>query len=202
MIALIIAGIVIGCVGVRVLMPSTHLHPGEKVVKKKLATLRHSRARSCHGLLLKVGKGFTEIDHVVVGHHCMVVIETKYAHGSIHGDVNQAFWRQEIGSKTHDLRNPIAQNQKHIAILAKQLNMPQASFKNLIVFPDETQIMINDSRLVRVETLKEALNELGVNRSLNQKDKEIYRKLKTLNHGSIINRWRHQRQVRAKQRHT
>ena len=187
-------GIVIGMIALGLWMPSTTLHHGEKVVKKRLDHLRRSHFRSRHGVLLKVQKGFTEIDHIVVGRGCIYVIETKYAHGTIAGDVNAKLWQQTLGSKTHTMRNPLWQNQKHVQILAKQLHRPLSEFENIVVFPDDAKILIKDQRLVKVSTVVSRINQTG---PLRKADRAVDQAIGTLNYASALNRWRHRKAIEA-----
>lgn len=80
------------------------------------------------------GKGTTQIDHVVISHFGLFVIETKNYAGWIFGDENSRQWTQVIYGKKSRFQNPLHQNARHVRALAMATGLPQECFHNLVFF--------------------------------------------------------------------
>lgn len=174
-----------------IIVPSHHLSEGEKTVRKEIKKLKRSHYKHQHGIMLKTKDGFTEIDHVVIGSFGIAVIETKYAHGSINGNAGDDYWQQAIGKKHHQMRNPLNQNRNHGDILAKQLKIDRSFINSLIVFPDETNLNVNDPRVIKVSRLKGTLETWKAKKLSKQQIKQLFAILKRIDKASILNRWIH-----------
>lgn len=68
-------------------------------------------------LLLPRGRGYVQIDHVVICAVGIIVIETKNYSGTIYGDDSMSEWEQSIGKKRRRFLSPVEQNEKHLACL-------------------------------------------------------------------------------------
>lgn len=84
--------------------------------------------------------GTTQIDHIVLSQFGIFVIETKNLKGWIFGSLNSKMWMQQIFNEKHQFYNPIKQNYKHIACLAKLTNLSKKYFSSVIVFIGNSSI--------------------------------------------------------------
>lgn len=62
--------------------------------------------------------GYSQVDHVVLSHHGLFVIETKNYSGEIKGRKEDTYWRV---SNRFNLYNPLKQNYGHIKAIEEQL---------------------------------------------------------------------------------
>ena len=84
--------------------------------------------------------GTTQIDHIVLSPYGIFVIETKNLQGWIFGNADSKMWMQQIFNEKHQFYNPIRQNYKHIACLAKLTKLPEKYFFPVIVFVGDSSI--------------------------------------------------------------
>ena len=87
---------------------------------------------------LPVGKGTTQIDHIVVSEYGIFVIETKNMKGWIYGDEKQRRWTQVNYKKKNSFQNPLHQNYKHVKTLEKLLGLKSDQFHSVVVFMGES----------------------------------------------------------------
>jgi hypothetical protein len=85
---------------------------GESAVALALAGLGYS---ALHDVLLADLFGLTQVDHLVRGPDCILVIETKRYGGHITGSLRGDVWVQHLagGEVRYSFRNPIRQNHRH-----------------------------------------------------------------------------------------
>ena len=88
----------------------------------------------------------TQIDHVVVSHYGIFVVETKCYKGWIFGNEKSRTWTQSLwgwygSSEKHQFQNPIRQNWRHIYVLAEKLRLPKNVFHNVVVFSGDSAFM-------------------------------------------------------------
>ena len=96
---------------------------GEKWVAYRLKRLKAPDYLVINDLLLHSGANSTQIDHVVVSAFGLFVIETKYYKGWIYGGPESEYWTQNIYGHKYQLRNPVIQNQGHIRVIKRLLNL-------------------------------------------------------------------------------
>ena len=84
--------------------------------------------------------GTTQIDHIVLSPYGIFVIETKNLKGWIFGNADSKMWMQQIFNEKYPFYNPIKQNYKHIACLAKLTKLPQKYFFPVIVFVGDSSV--------------------------------------------------------------
>ncbi|MGL6125430.1 MAG: nuclease-related domain-containing protein [Metamycoplasmataceae bacterium] len=79
-----------------------------------------------------------EVDGILITARALVVVEVKNINGIIEGKGLEKTWFKLMGSKRHEINNPIMQNEKHIEhILAiTKLKVPMLS---LIIFDTRTE---------------------------------------------------------------
>lgn len=115
---------------------------GEKKVARKLQ--KYARIRSfkvINDLYLPLYDKTTQVDHVLIGFFGILVVETKNLGGDIYGDPSQKNWLHAMGTKKHDLYNPMMQNQAHIDCIRHHLakaNIYNVHIDSLVVFADKS----------------------------------------------------------------
>ena len=113
---------------------------GEILVRKAL--INSLPANSWHllnNVTLKLDKGTTQIDHVLVSRFGVYVIETKHYKGWIFGDTKSKNWTQVLFKVKHRFQNPLHQNYKHLKAVQASLDfMPPEQVIGLVVFTGES----------------------------------------------------------------
>ena len=94
---------------------------GEKMVMKTLKNLDSKEYTIFHDLYVPTKKGTSQIDHVVISHKGIFVLETKNYTGWIFGNENSQNWTQVIYKRKEKFYNPIWQNFGHIQALKEYL---------------------------------------------------------------------------------
>ena len=113
---------------------------GEKMVMQTLKNLDSKEYTIFHDLYVPTKKGTSQIDHVVISHKGIFVLETKNYTGWIFGNENSQNWTQVIYKRKEKFYNPIWQNFGHLQALKEYLgeatphNLP---FSSIIVFSNE-----------------------------------------------------------------
>lgn len=111
---------------------------GEKKVSSALK--RYAGIRSykvINDLYLPLYDKTTQIDHILIGFFGILVVETKNLSGEIYGDPRKKEWLHIIGSKKHQLYNPLMQNQAHIDCIRHILGQEKIynlNIESLVVF--------------------------------------------------------------------
>ncbi|QIK37588.1 NERD domain-containing protein [Caldichromatium japonicum] len=104
---------------------------GERLVGRALAGLCPA---VLHDLILPLGKGWTQIDHVALTAKGLLVVETKHYRGLILGRADDPHWCQRQGRRRRLFQNPLRQNALHIQAVADLgLGVPVLG---LVVFTD------------------------------------------------------------------
>ncbi len=92
---------------------------------------------------LELNDDTTQIDHIIVSHYGIFVIETKNYNGWIFGDKKAKTWTQVLYKKRSTFQNPIHQNYKHIKFLQKILSidklieLKESDFISIVHFSGE-----------------------------------------------------------------
>lgn len=124
---------------------------GERKVSYYLANLPCEDYYVFNDLLIREGNYTTQVDHVVISHCGVFVLETKNVHGKVYGSENTEFWKQylpETGykrygfTKEHQFRNPIWQNEGHIKTLRRLVFGNDLPIYNIVVFPNEVDLFV------------------------------------------------------------
>ncbi|MEG0693041.1 MAG: nuclease-related domain-containing protein [Oscillospiraceae bacterium] len=138
---------------------------GEKKVArvlKKYAGIRSYKV--INDLYLPLYDKTTQIDHVLVGFFGILVVETKNLAGEVYGDPKKKEWLHVVGTKKHQLYNPLMQNQAHIDcirhILGKE-NMYSVNIESLVVFSNKkVQLYVpNKLPIINIKKLKKYLHK-------------------------------------------
>lgn len=85
-------------------------------------------------VILPVGEGTTQIDHVLVSPFGVFVIETKNYGGAVYGSERDRTWTQKIGRQTNKIQNPIHQNYGHRCGVEGLLGLAPGETIGIVVF--------------------------------------------------------------------
>lgn len=77
-----------------------------------------------------------EVDSILITDKALMVVEVKSIKGVIEGDAKARTWIKRLGDKTHEITNPIIQNQKHIEHVVKMTNLKVPTI-SLIIFSNK-----------------------------------------------------------------
>lgn len=111
---------------------------GEARVAKALT--RYARRHHCHAMhdvYLPLYDKTTQLDHLLIGDFGVIVIETKATNGDVYGKGKDRQWTHLIGTKKHELYNPLLQNQAHIDCvnhLFKKNHIYKVPVQSLVIF--------------------------------------------------------------------
>ena len=98
---------------------------GELKVKLIIKRTKPGVRYVINNLVLRLDNGKTaQIDHVLINHSGIFVIETKNYSGRIYGDDNRLEWTQVLnyGKIKNKIYNPVRQNKSHIYHISKILS--------------------------------------------------------------------------------
>ena len=105
-----------------------------------LSGLNKDEYRVLSDVILPLGDSTTQIDHVVLSHFGIFVIETKNMSGWIFGSPDQSSWTQVLrGGKKRRFQNPLHQNYARVKAIQQTLGVDEAMIHNLIVFVGEAE---------------------------------------------------------------
>ena len=77
----------------------------------------------------------TQIDHLVITSHGVIVIESKHYSGVIYANAKGRKWTQYLRKKEYKFQNPIRQNYKHIKAIENLFEfIPAEYIQGLVVF--------------------------------------------------------------------
>lgn len=137
LILLVIAGLV-AAAGLG--SPSAKGRSGERSVHTLTSNLLDNAIYRCiDDITLEHQGQTTQIDHVIVSHYGVFVVETKNMSGWIFGDENQAKWTQKIFRKTSRFQNPLRQNYRHVKVLEALLSISITKIHSVIVFVGDSE---------------------------------------------------------------
>ena len=101
--------------------------------------LDRKRYHSFHNLILPTPDGTTQIDHLVVSHFGIFVVETKNLKRWIFGDETSKNWTQSIFGEKHKFQNPLHQNFKHVRAVQTYLKIDEHKIYSVVVFLGKSQ---------------------------------------------------------------
>lgn len=131
--------------------------------EKGVADILYSLGYDYHifnNVMLKTGKGTTQIDHVVISKYGIFVIETKSHKGTIFGDCNSKMWTQVLftktGQKNYPFYSPYLQNYGHLRNLYKLFNLNYMYFLGIICFTSDSVDLsrVQCQNAIRAESLR------------------------------------------------
>lgn len=95
--------------------------------------------QSFHNILIPVGDGFTQIDHIIVSPKGVFVIEQKHFSGWIFGSQFDKEWTQVLNGKKFPFQNPLRQNTLHTKAITEFLKIPERHVLSTVVFSGGAQ---------------------------------------------------------------
>lgn len=113
---------------------------GENDVKKILSYLPKEEYIVLNDVLLPLGNGMTQVDHIVVSLYGIFVIETKNYSGKIYGGKSSAQWKQYIRGEEFTFQNPLIQNQVHVDAVMNKTHQYQNHIIPIVVFTGDAVI--------------------------------------------------------------
>ena len=91
--------------------------------------------RRADDLLLRFGTGrYSQIDHLALTPHGILVLESKNLGGLLYGAPDRPYWTQVIGPQRHAFYNPLKQNATHLAAVRRYAGT--VPVRGLVVFMD------------------------------------------------------------------
>lgn len=131
------AGAWLAAHGIDYLESTWHGQAMESQVRRVLDGLAASAPTATavqHGVLLRNGRSFTEIDHVLLTGCGIVVIETKGYVGRIVFNPESGRWSRTKGrGEPEEIEDPLAQNDRHVQAIRRLF--PEAPIFSLVVMP-------------------------------------------------------------------
>ncbi|MFD2698617.1 NERD domain-containing protein [Mesonia sediminis] len=137
---------------------------GEYRVANKLKRLNKKEYIILNNLFFKTATATTQIDHLVICRSGIVVIETKYYKGWIHGYEKARYWTQTIYEHKTRFKNPIQQNWVHVFALKKILNTTYpVQYFPIVVFTGNATLKNISSELpvIYASQLKQTIKKLN-----------------------------------------
>lgn len=113
--------------------------------------LRRSFLMAHTDVCLATGQGgLTQIDHLALTPHGILVVETKAYAGRVCGDGEDRYWRQYLGQRVHRLYNPIWQNAGHMRAVRHALrhSYPQVPVYGCVVFAGKAKLRLKQTEAV------------------------------------------------------
>lgn len=114
---------------------------GEARVARQLKAIQNINIRVFNDVLLRVKRGTSQIDHVIISIYGIFVIETKNYSGWIHGNENSEYWTQTFYKTRNKFRNPVKQNWAHIYALKEVLwEFEEVPYYSIVVFTGDAEL--------------------------------------------------------------
>ena len=120
-----------------------------------------------------------QIDHVVISHYGIFVIEMKNYMGKEVGNEFKDKWTQYIGSKTNTFYNPVKQNYGHLRCISDVLDMSMNDLIPVVVFSNETEIMSECEYVINLKDMIKYIRSFKAKKDIDIE--KIYDKLVSLN---------------------
>lgn len=128
--------VMLAFIALRAAWPSLKGALGEASVNRHVAwRLDSSLYHALHNVTLPVGRGTTQIDHVIVSIYGVFVVETKNRSGEISGGEFDPIWIQRFRSgDVYSFQNPLRQNAGHTRALGRLLGLPEWQVFSIVAF--------------------------------------------------------------------
>lgn len=163
---------------------------GEFWVKQELKKLPKDEYKVLNNIMVKRNNMTYQIDHLVISHYGIFVIEMKNYYGLIIGKDSDDKWIQYLGKKKSYFKNPIHQNYGHVKALEELLNFDKKIFIPIVCFSNQVTLKIetnNDVVLLdylisnikshqnivlenNLETIQEKIIELNITNKVERKN--------------------------------
>ena len=134
---------------------------GEEKVIEVLSTFKDEYYLINNLMLLGDNDVSHQIDHILIRHNGVFVIETKYYHGEITGDATDLMWTKTYFKKgkkvIEKFHNPIKQNNSHIRAIKKVIGK-DIPLINFVVFIDNDVSHLGIYKVVNLSQLVERIS--------------------------------------------
>lgn len=131
---------------------------GEEAVINQLLKLNLSSYIMINDGYFRLGRSSTQIDHLLITPHGIVVIETKNFAGKVVGKHDNKFWDQFTNSgTTRKITNPILQNALHVSAVKELLQKLglEIPIYSCVVFTGTAEINVAPSKSTMICGLAE-----------------------------------------------
>lgn len=148
---------------------------GEWIVIEEIkASLPKDDYYLMNNITLELGRGTTQIDHILISVYGVFVIETKHMAGWIFGNPRQKFWTQIFPTSKYRFLNPLRQNRIHIDAIRKVTGFPGHYFVPLVVFTAQCELKTEmpENVLYRLDLI-DYINEFDTPYMSRQETREI-----------------------------
>ncbi len=144
-----------------------------------------------NNLYFEDSSGTHQIDHVLIYHKGIFVIETKHIEGVVKGDLNSKDWISINGGRQFPLYSPIKQNDTHVRVI-KEFFENKFKFFSVVVFTKENKPKGIGDPVVNFSELKNYIINYPINEELSSETmQEIFTKLDTYKRNCTIKREEH-----------
>lgn len=134
--------------------------------------------------------GTHQIDHVLIYHKGIFVIETKHLEGTVHGDLEHKEWHTINKGRQYRLYSPVAQNETHVKVIKNFFENKYKVF-SIVVFTKENKPFIGDP-VVNFSELKNYIINYPSDENLSSEVmQDIYLKLNDYKKNCMIKKEEH-----------
>ena len=110
-----------------------------------------------------------QVDHILIYHKGIFVIETKHLSGITIGNLEDQHWQSIINNNSYDLYNPVLQNNTHCEVVAKFLNGKYKVY-SIIVFTNENKPQDIPAPVINFSELKDYIINYPKNDNLSSEE--------------------------------
>lgn len=138
---ILIVSLIVLVVLYKLYAPKIKGYMGESRVARQLDKLQNEEYKVFNDVLIRTGRGSSQIDHIVISIYGVFVIETKNYSGWIHGNEHSEYWTQSHYDTKTKFRNPIKQNWAHIYALKEALSgFERVKYHSIVVFAGTAEL--------------------------------------------------------------
>lgn len=131
-------------------------------------------------------KGAHQIDHILIYHKGIFVIETKHLEGQVFGELGEKDWYTQIGANKYPFYSPVKQNDTHVKVIRKFFD-DQYNVFSVVVFTEENKPRGIGDPCVNFSELKNYIINFPINEELTSEQmQEIYLKLDAYKRNSKV----------------
>ena len=135
--------------------------------------------------------GTHQIDHVLIYHKGIFVIETKHLTGTVCGDLENKQWFTLVNGARYDLYSPVKQNETHVKVINKFFENKYPVF-SIVVFTKENKPQNIGDPVVNFSELKNYIINYPSEENLTSEQmQEIYTSLTEYKKNCTINKTEH-----------
>lgn len=145
---------------------------GECWLKKELNKLPKKNYKVLNNIMISSNNMTYQIDHLVISHYGIFVIEMKNYYGKIYGNEYKKYWYQYVNGNKRLFYNPIYQNYGHIKALSNILNKTEDIFISIVCFSNQSKLNIKSENIVtQLDYVKDIILKYNDKILINEIDK-------------------------------